>query len=1030
MSPETWKRAGDVFASCLELPAHEREALLASLGDSEPDTVAQVRDMLKAYEAEPGYLERSAVEQLTDPVVPEDDYGQSAGEISDSSNAGSWFRRQPAAFYAMQAINGVVLAYFAFFAFCMIRYGTQTVKTGWNAATQDSRWIITAVDPAGPANGKLMPGDQVLAINGDARIPGAGLPVALNLVRVGVPYSMRVARDGRTLDIRLEKRLVRPDTRFVSLLSNVTVTLAFFVTAVLLSFLKPGLRVAQRAWAAMLAQSVVVLRSTFYAIEDVLQGWSYAVVTIAGMADGLHFALAYHFYSGLYNHLSQSPRRRYTVILFYCWAAVLALIRLAVYGRHHWPVFANPRLLEWTDYGAAAFYVAVPVCIFIVIVRNLVLVGEPNERRSARWIAIGSVAAFLPYLVIRVILTLAEVMGNYNLHSNPQFLLAWRLAILATLFIPLTTAYVVLKYQMFDVHVVIRQGVQYLFAKGVLQAILAIPLVALTYSLVTNADRTVGDMIRNDSSIIVLLALLTLVLRYRVPLMQALDRRFFRENYREEQVLGSLIENVEKLHSLGEMAQTVISEVGKALHPECVDVLYRDVFSGTFENSWGQSPSPVRRFRLPVHSPLIAALRRSAEGGELVSVLRRALPGAEDVRRLQICGIDLVVPMHGRSGSILGLLLLGRKLSDQPYTPGDRKLLQILAAQMAIVCENIAMQRQLEQERKVANQMRMRFETGRIDAFRECPRCGRCFGPEVTSCETDGIEPVFTLAVRRTLRERYRLDRLLGRGGMGSVYEAFDIMLQRKVAVKIMLPDVIADSYALRRAYREARAAAGLNHPNIIAAYDFEVIEGEAAFLVMEYLPGQTMRERIMAGDIERPVAAEWLDQVLTGLEAAHAAGIVHRDLKPENILICSSPGSAPLLKILDFGLAAKLARPEESSTVNLTKPGVLIGSLQYMSPEQFNGRETDQRSDLFSAGVIAYELLMGVTPFNARTYHDKVLSMLERCPPDISPGSPELNAAIRKCLALNPADRFSSAAELRLTLIPLIANATRVQRA
>ena len=198
-------------------------------------------------------------------------------------------------------------------------------------------------------------------------------------------------------------------------------------------------------------------------------------------------------------------------------------------------------------------------------------------------------------------------------------------------------------------------------------------------------------------------------------------------------------------------------------------------------------------------------------------------------------------------------------------------------------------------------------------------------------------ELTLSLPVERTIDGKYRLDRLIGKGGMGAVYEAADLRLSRSVAVKIMLGRAFGDRQALRRFEREAQACARLTHPNIITVFDFGAVGADGAFLVMELVEGRTLRPELnRRGHLPGPVAAAWFEQICEGIAAAHQRQVIHRDLKPENILIAATATGGEIVKVLDFGLAKMRTAGDE--TAGLTHPGVVMGTAGYMAPEQLTG--------------------------------------------------------------------------------------------
>jgi eukaryotic-like serine/threonine-protein kinase len=265
----------------------------------------------------------------------------------------------------------------------------------------------------------------------------------------------------------------------------------------------------------------------------------------------------------------------------------------------------------------------------------------------------------------------------------------------------------------------------------------------------------------------------------------------------------------------------------------------------------------------------------------------------------------------------------------------------------------------------------------------------------------------------------YEIVASIGAGGMGEVYRARDSRLRREVAIKVLPPALSLDADRMRRFEQEALATAALNHPNILAVYDIGT-HGECPYIVSELLEGQTLRDRLRDGPLPIRKVVDYALQIARGLAAAHDLGIVHRDLKPDNIFITNDGR----IKILDFGLA-KLTRTEtgiedQTKTV-VSEPGTVLGTVGYMSPEQVRGKETDQRSDLFSFGAVLYEMISGKRAFKGDSSADILSAILKEEPPDVTEAnqnvSPALDRVVRHCLEKNPAERFQSAHDLAFNL-------------
>jgi eukaryotic-like serine/threonine-protein kinase len=267
----------------------------------------------------------------------------------------------------------------------------------------------------------------------------------------------------------------------------------------------------------------------------------------------------------------------------------------------------------------------------------------------------------------------------------------------------------------------------------------------------------------------------------------------------------------------------------------------------------------------------------------------------------------------------------------------------------------------------------------------------------------------------------YEILQSIGVGGMGEVHRARHLKLRRDVAIKVLPAEFAADPSRLARFEREARTASALNHPNIVTIYDIAEHEG-TMYIAMELVEGRTLRALIADGPVPVDQAAHLASQIADGLARAHAAGIVHRDIKPANVMVTSDG----LVKILDFGLAKPLTRPDsqevtEQTLTTATREGVLAGTPHYMSPEQVSGDAVDDRSDQFAFGVVLYEMLSGKPPFDGPSARAVISAILVNPPPPLKHARPdapaELERIICRCLEKDPDERFPSTADLAAEL-------------
>lgn len=310
--------------------------------------------------------------------------------------------------------------------------------------------------------------------------------------------------------------------------------------------------------------------------------------------------------------------------------------------------------------------------------------------------------------------------------------------------------------------------------------------------------------------------------------------------------------------------------------------------------------------------------------------------------------------------------------------------------------------------------------------MRSCPTCGSEWTLGEAFCPFDGARLVETPSLLpappdpwlgKVLDGRYRLESLLGSGGMGYVYRARHEKLGNEVAIKILRDSEAANDETVERFRREAQSASFIGHPGIVRVIDFGVAAGGAHYMVMELLDGEDVSRRLStAGPFPVQSAVKLLLEACEALEAAHRAGIVHRDLKPENLFLARLPEGGERLKVVDFGLA-KMSDVERPGVrgAKLTKTGTVFGTPKYMPPEQALGKGADARSDVYSLGCIAYEMLTGVAPFDAENYLGIVNQHLFDPPPPFATANPSLSipyaleAVIMQALAKKPEERIQS---------------------
>ncbi len=684
-------------------------------------------------------------------------------------------------------------------------------------------------------------------------------------------------------------------------------------------------------------------------------------------------------------------------------------------------------LAVWDATHPWVYYAAFATALGI----NVLAVGEgayryrfnhdANERRRIRMALYTAVPGVLAYAVRDGLPIVASLTG-----AEPPLFPSWLVVLLDGLVLlpAFGLVYAVGVAHVLGPRVVLRRSLQYALANRSLTVLIFLPSAALALSLIRERDRTLAQIVSGSSALyLVLIIASAIAFAYRERARQWLDQRFFREEYDARKILLSLASRVRFETDPADLATMVVNQLDEALHPLMTAILV----SGIEDNRL----TPVTVLHgsaepLPADGGLMSMLRWSDEPLEIVlndprSPARR-LP-AEEREWLECTGAVLLVPVAGQDRSLIGVIALGERRSEEAYTGEDRQLLASIASQMALGFDVARLRRRAAAaDPRDADATRISTAPAAIvDAMMECPRCGRCEEASTVACPADGSPMRPVPAVPRTVDNKYRLEQLIGRGGMGAVYRARDMRLDRLVALKVVRADLLGDPEARRRFRREAQIVARLQHPSIVSVFDYGTFADGGAYLVMELVRGEDLRHLLQReGRLDSAESMRILQAVCSAIGVAHREGVLHRDLKPENILL---PGGGGPAKVLDFGVA-KLVEDERSDEAGrdpqtvLTAAGTIVGTPAYMAPEQFYAVPADARTDVFSLGVLAYEMLSGSLPFGRGTLAEVVLAQARGVPqiePDLVP--PAAEHVIRTALDADP-DRRPPSPQAFATLL------------
>lgn len=572
---------------------------------------------------------------------------------------------------------------------------------------------------------------------------------------------------------------------------------------------------------------------------------------------------------------------------------------------------------------------------------------------------------------------------------------------------PILATYTVLAHRVLDVRSIARSALQHMLARYSATILSLIPFGFLTVYAWRHRELSLAELFSGtEATWLVLATILGLIaLRYRQPILDAIDRRFFRERYNARLVLTQLADQVRGTRSLDELALLVGRGVDLALHVERVALMSADASVGRFVDPLGQLRPLDQASRLvtmvqSVREPL--AIDFEDPNSPLTNL-------SEEEKHWLVDGqVEMLAPAYALDASMIGVLALGAKRSELPFLKEDRDLLKGVCSAAGLVIELLRMKgfTPVPEARLIINPAVRDDVRNRDETARECLACHRVYPPADSECPncTVELEPAMVPFV---LRGQFRFEHRLGTGGMAIVYRATDLKLGRTVAIKT-LPRVTPE--AAMRLHREARTAASVTHPGLAAIYGLETWQG-MPMLILELLSGGTLADQLMQAPIDPIAAIDMARTVAQALHKIHTVGILHRDVKPSNIGYTEEGH----VKLLDFGIAriqhdfrhehtdsGQLGAPHDgrSRVLNTaswalarTRTGQLVGTVSYLSPEAVRGDRPDLSFDLWSLAVVLYESLTAENLFIGRNFQEVLNLIREVKIPDIRrkvPGCPE----------------------------------------
>ncbi len=961
MNPERWELVKRIYNSVLEQESGRRTDFLREACADDESLQSEVESML-ANQAE-------AADFLESPALCAEARAL-AGEYQDNSNGRgqtdtpgtcnqSWIH---VSLHSLKQLWWLYLLAAIFIADCVLRtYCSFLGPRGFEIATrwEQNHRVVAVVRPGSAADrAGLKPGDAILALDGQAFVQDSDWRAVSANYATGRLYVLTIERDGVRKDVSVRMERLSLGERRIPAIWQIDAFL-LLSTGLLIAFARPRNLVA-----GIGALSLATLSSSLLNWASFQPGYLAAWRSLPiGVGELLWIPNACSYLVGpiLLTFFTLFPRplfrRRWLWLVI--WLPALCFVPVYLYTNFYVvyrPMQAYGHVFSGGFYNAGVRLFGIyGLASLAALIANYFRLTDANDKRRLRVLLVGGGAAVVPGGIRLLIWRSVRLSGLWNwfVSDVPNIFLA----AIFVLF-PVCFAYSILRHRLLDIRVIIRQGLQYALARGALLSIVPILGVILISDLLMHGDQPLIAILEMRGWIYLGLGVAAIAAHsQRHRWGEAIDRRFFREHHDVRHVLRDVAAEAGRARNFSREAVSVVTRLEAVFHPEFVAILERKQGEPAFR-SISSAPGDRSPQAIPEESTIVGMLRGSGDALEVLlgesERLQRQLPRCE-IQTLRQDRIELIVPIGMTSGNNEALMVLGMKRSEESYTREDRDMLSAIAAnlELLLVRPEILSARTPEQ-------------------FEECPQCGTCYPTGTPSCGKENGKLVH-VRMPRILAGRYQMERRLGRGGMGAVYEATDSALGRRVAVKVIREDRLNSPAAAQRFHREAHAAAAFAHPNVVTVYDYGVEAGTRAFLVMELLQGRTLRDELHCSkrlDADRTIRI--FRGICSAVEAAHLRHLIHRDLKPENFFLSQrADGLSELVKVLDFGIAKFLPDSEDTEDMpptGETDAGILVGTPGYMSPEQLLGETPAVSWDLWALAVTAYETLTGKLPFPVAT--------------------------------------------------------------